>query len=188
MDIGDNAITRPDVIRKQVEARQAELQAQSDGDDGEIAHARRKVSEVDQGRAFYQRQAARDKITEAEFDQRMSETEEARVYWQEELTRLQELRDDNEKIQSGLDYTTELMLTLQEVLPEIDQTLEELKEMSEDKRDWVLKKRREILRALCNRVDVYADGRVVIEGLLDGSEAAQFDLGTHWRRGRWSGR
>jgi site-specific DNA recombinase len=182
--IVDNAITRPDVIRKQVEARQAELRAQSDGVDGEIAHARRKVSEVDQERAFYQRQAARDKITETEFDQRMSETEEARVYWQEELTRLQELRDNTEKIQSGLDYTTELMLTLQEVLPEIDQTLEELKEMSEDKRDWVLKKRREILRALCNRVDVYADGRVVIEGLLDGSEAAQFDLGTRWRARR----
>jgi DNA invertase Pin-like site-specific DNA recombinase len=180
----DNAITRPDVIRQQVEARQAELQAQSDSVDGEIAHARRKVSEVDQERAFYQRQAARGKITEVEFDQRMKETEEARVYWQEELTRLQELRDNTEKIQSGLDYTTELMLTLQEVLPEIDQTLEELKEMSEDKRDWVLKKRREILRALCNKVDVYADGRVVIEGLLDGSEAAQFDLGTRWRARR----
>jgi hypothetical protein len=90
------------------------------------------------------------------------------------------LRVSRRSLKTRLDYTTELMLTLQEVLPEIDQTLEELKEMSEDKRVWVLKKRREILRALCNRVDVYADGRVVIKGLLDGSEAAQFDLGTRW--------
>jgi hypothetical protein len=30
--------------------------------------------------------------------------------------------------------------------------------------------------AMVDRVLVYADGRVVIEGMLDGSEAAQFDL------------
>jgi hypothetical protein len=40
----------------------------------------------------------------------------------------------------------------------------------------VLKIRREIIRALVDKVVVYASGEVKIYGLLDGSEAAQFDL------------
>ena len=66
-------------------------------------------------------------MTEAEFDIRMDETEESWQYWQSELVRLQELRDNRAKIEAGLDYVTELMSTLQEVLPTIDQTPEELK-------------------------------------------------------------
>jgi hypothetical protein len=64
----DNGIKRPDLIREQVQARQAELQAQGDGVDSEIAHARRGLTEVDHERAFCLRQAGRGKITEAEFD------------------------------------------------------------------------------------------------------------------------
>jgi hypothetical protein len=176
--IVDYGIKRPDLIREQVQERQAELQAQGDTVDGDIAHARRRLAEVDNERAFYQRQAARDKMTEAEFDARMEETEEARQYWQSEIERLRELRDNAAKVQAGLDYAAELLTTLQEVLPGIDHTPKELKALPKDEREEVLRARQTILRGLCDVVRVYADGRVEIEGVLDRSEAAQFELGS----------
>ena len=91
--IVDYGIKRPDLIREQVQARQAELQAQRESADGEITHARRRLAKIDQERTFYQRQAARGKITEMEFDARMDETEDACKYWQSELACLRELRD-----------------------------------------------------------------------------------------------
>ncbi len=174
----DHGIKRPELIREQVLNRQAELQAQGDNVDSEIEHARRKLVEVDNERAFYQRQTARGKMTEAEFDQRMEETEDTRTYWQSELWRLQELRDDTEKVQVGLDYATELLTKLQTTLPEIDIPPKELKKLPEDKRNEILRRRQEIIRALVDCVIVYADKRVKIVGLLDGSEAAQFEYGT----------
>jgi archaellum component FlaC len=100
--------------------------------------------EVDQERAGYQRQQARDKITEEEFDARMDETENDKKYWQDELDRLTELKDDAEKIQSGLDYVTELMTTLQERLTEIDIPLDELKALPQEGQNEILEKRRKL--------------------------------------------
>jgi hypothetical protein len=68
------------------------------------------------------------------------------------------------------------MTTLQERSPTIDQRPEELRAMPKERRNEVMKKRREIIRALCDKVVVYADKRVRIEGVLDGTEAAQFEL------------
>jgi hypothetical protein len=45
----------------------------------------------------------------------MEETKEARRYWESELKRLQELRDNAEKVQVGLDYATEDRLIAQGV-------------------------------------------------------------------------
>jgi DNA invertase Pin-like site-specific DNA recombinase len=174
--IVDFAIKRPDLVRKQVRARQAELQAQGDSVHGEMAHARNKLAEVDQQRAFYQRQAARGKMTEQEFDTRMAETGEARRYWESELARLRELRDDAERVRAGLDYATELLAGLQDRLEEIDIPPKDLKALPKEQQRAILKERQVIVRALCDRVLVYASRRIVIEGLLDGSEAAQFEL------------
>ena len=174
--IVDYGIKRPDLIREEVLAHQVKLQAQGDSVDGDIAHARRRLTGVDNERAFYQRQAARGKMTEAEFDQRMGETKETRQYWEDELARLRELRDNAVKVQVGLDYATELLTTLQEVLPGIDQTPQELKALPKDEREEILTARQTIIRALCDKIWVYANGQVIIEGLLDGSEAAQFEL------------
>ena len=170
----DNGIKRPDNIRKQVLARQEELQRQGENVDGDIAHARQRLVEVDQERAFYQRQAARGKITEQEFDVRMEETKDVQLYWQGELDRLKELRDDAVKVKAGLDFATNLLNTLQEMLPEIDISPDDLKALPEEKRNKILERRRKIIRALVEKVQVWADGRVKIHGLLDGSEAAQF--------------
>jgi chromosome segregation ATPase len=166
----------PNLIQEQVQARQAELQAQGDSVDGDIAHARRRLAEIDQERANYQRQQARGKMTEAEFDARMDETEDSHQYWESELTRLEELRDNTARVQAGLDYATRLLTALQDTLSEIDLPPEELRALPEGRRNEILKRRREFVRALCDKAAVYADGRVVIEGVLDGSEAAQFDL------------
>jgi site-specific DNA recombinase len=174
----DYGVKRPELIREQVMARQAELQAQGDSVDGDVAHARRRLVEVDSERAFYQRQAARDRMTEGEFDARMEETEETRRYGQSELARLQELRDNRDKVQAGLDYATKLLTTIQRELPRIDIPYSELKKLPEKEREEILRMRKEIVRALIDKVVVYADGRVKIHGLLDGSEAAQFDLDT----------
>jgi len=174
--IVDYGITRPDIIREQFLARQAELQAQGDSVIGEIAHAGQRLTEIDKERAFYQRQAARGKISEQEFDLRMEETDEARQYWQAELTRLRELRDDAERVQARLDYVTQLQTAMQSRLAEIDIAPDELKMLPKDRQTAILEERRDIVRVMADRVLVYSDGRVVIEGMLDGSEAAQFDL------------
>ena len=39
-----------------------------------------------------------------------------------------------------------------------------------------MKHRRKIVRAIVNKVEMWADGLVKVHGLLDGSEAAQFRL------------
>lgn len=180
--IVDNGIKQPEAIAMQVLARQEELRSQGEDVNGDIAHARRKLAEVDQERAFYQRQAARAKITEQEFDLRMEETDEARRYWQDEVDRLKELRDDAAKVQSGLDYVTELLTSLQAKLPGIDQPPDELKNMTEEERNEILKMRRKIVRALVRKVVIWSDKRVEIFGLIDGSESAQFELGGPWLR------
>ena len=186
--IVDSGIKRPDLMHQQVLLRQAELRAQGESADGDIAHARRRLAEVNEERVFYQRQAARGKITETEFDARMAETEQARQYSQTELERLSELRDNAIKVQAGLDYATEVLTKLRANLAAIEQTPDELKKLSKDERIKVLKARQKIVRVLCDRVYAYSDGRVRIEGVLDGSEAAQCELsspktGSGW----WSG-
>jgi site-specific DNA recombinase len=172
----DYGIKRPDLIREQVEARQAELREQGSDMDSEIARARRKLDQLDQQRAFYQRQAARGKMTEAEFDARMDETGEEQRYWQNEIAGMLELRDDVQRVDAGLDYATKLLAEFQERLTDINHTVDELKALPKEERNVVLKARRDIIRALCDKVYVDSEKHVRIEGVLDGSEAAQFNL------------
>ncbi len=183
----DRGIHHPELICEQVAARQAELRAQGDHVDGDISHARRRLAEVDQERAFYQRQAGRGKITEIEFDLRMEETEDALHHWQEEIERLHELRDSEAKVEAALAYATELLTGLQSQVPDIDQTPQELKSMSLEARTEVLRARQKVVRALCQKVYVWANGHVEIQGMLDGSEAGQFDLRTPRDAQRYAG-
>ena len=81
-------------------------------------------------------------------------------------------------MQNGLDYVNELLTTLQAKLPMIDIPANELKALPDEERITILKMRQEIVRALVDKVVVYANGTVEICGLLDGGEAAQFELGS----------
>lgn len=94
---------------------------------------------MDQERAFYQRQAARGKITEQGSDARMEETKDVQLHWQGELDRLKELRDDAVKVQSGLEYVTELLISLQAELPEIDIPPDELKTLPKEEQIDILR-------------------------------------------------
>ena len=173
--IVDYAIKQPEMIKEQVIARQEELQAQGESIDGDVAHARGQLAKVERERAFYQRQAARGKMTEIEFDARMGETEEARTYWLTEIERLKELRDDAGKVEAGLTYASKFLRSLQERLAAVDLSPQELRALSREHRQGILEIRRDMIRALCDTVYIYADGHVRIDGALDGTEAAQFD-------------
>jgi chromosome segregation ATPase len=172
-------IKHPEAIEERVLAHQAELRSEGDSVDGEIARVKQELAKIDQARGFYQRQAAFGRITEQEFDERMDETDELRQEKQSKLDRLLELRDDVAQVHAGLDYATEFLSKLEQRLPEIGQSWEELKVMSEEERAAILKARQEIIRSLVETAYVYADGRVRIEGVLDGSETAQFECRTH---------
>jgi len=129
---------------------------------------------------FGQDKAARGKISEAEFDDRVEETEEAQKHWREEPDRLTELRDNTAKVQSGLDYATQFLTSRQAQLPDIDQTPDELKAMPEDERNAILKTRQKIIRALCDKVEIWSDGWIKLYGVLDGTEVGEFGLGRSW--------
>jgi hypothetical protein len=172
----DKGIKRPDLIIEQVQARQRQLIEQGDSLDGDIGRARAKVVQINQERAFYQRQAARLKITEHEFDSHMDDTQEALDYWQGEIERLQELRDNAAKVRVGIDYTVRLLQSFEDRLGEIDLPPSELEKLPKEQQDTILGERQKIVRALCDKITIYANGRIVIDGLLDGSEHQQFEL------------
>jgi hypothetical protein len=172
----DNGIKRPDLIIEQVTARQQELIEQGESVDSDINRVRAKMAEIDQERAFYQRQAARGTITEKEFDIRMAETLEAWHSWKAEAERLQELRDNAAKVRGGIDYTIELLKTFARTLADVDVPPVEFDKLPQAQQEAILKARQKIVRALCDKITVYSTGRIVIDGLLDGSALSHFEL------------
>ena len=176
-------IKNPDVITAYILDRQTELQTQGESVDGDIAHAHQKLLQVDNERAFYQKQAGRGKMTEQEFDVRMEETKDVRQYWQSELESLKELRDNQDKVQTGVDYINKLMENIQTRLSAADVPPDELRKLSNEKQVEILKIRQNIIRALVDRAVVWSDRQVKLFGVIDGSEGAQFDLSHPWRRG-----
>ena len=76
----------------------------------------------------------------------------------------------------GQHNATELLTSLQARLPEIDQTPEELAALPKEQQELILRERQSIIRALCDKVIIWSDRRVKLVGVIDGSEAAQFDL------------
>jgi DNA invertase Pin-like site-specific DNA recombinase len=175
----DRGIKHPELIQEQVRNRQTALREQGDNLDGEIAHKRQRLVEIDQERASYQRQNARGKMTDKEFDARIQETDDAKADIQEQLAQLVQLRDDSAKVDDGLRYLVELMTNIREELPMIDIPRKELRALPKEQQEVILRKRQRIVRALCDKVTIKANGHVEIDGLLDGSEAAEFELPIH---------
>jgi hypothetical protein len=106
----------------------------------------------------------------------MKDTEESWKYWESELVRLKELRDNQEKARIGIDYVNRLMANAETILPMADIPPDELRRLPKDQCNDILAMRREIVVALVDKVEVWASGLVHIYGVLDGSEAARFDL------------
>ena len=93
---------------------------------------------------------------------------------------MRELWDNADKIRTGPDYVNGLLATLQETLMDIDQNPKELRKLPREQRTEILKARQRMIRALADKVTVFASGHVKIEGVLDGSEAAEFRLDNPW--------
>ena len=175
----ENAIKKPEIITRQVAAKQARLQTENDNFDGEIAKAHREIQNIDAERAFLTRQGRKGLITEEEFEQQMNETMEAQNYWDGEIERLTELRDNSSKVKAGLDYAYALLGEYRAKLVEINQSQEKLDSMPFEKRETILQRRQKIIRALCEKVYIFSDGRIEIEGVINGDskdEVLQIDL------------
>jgi hypothetical protein len=170
----DQGIKNPEYTQEQILKRQTELQEQGETLDGQIARLRILLNEIADERSAYQRMLARNRITEEEFDNRMDETKDAVEFSQSELAQLVELRDDQQKVDAGIRYTQELFRAINEDLREIDLPLEEFEPLSSDQKHYVIEMRQKVIRALVDKVIIYSDDRVVLEGVLDGTEICQF--------------
>lgn len=183
----DNVIEHPELIREQVLARRAVLQRQGDNYDGEIAQAKRKLTETEAGRERLMTQLRKGVITEADFEKSMLGANDEQNYWQEKIADLESMRDDAAKIQSDLEFAYHVLETYQEQLPELDKTPEEFKALDREQRLSILYRRKRIIKSLCEKVTVWGDGRVLIDGLIDSNKA---DLGEslpgETGGGRWS--
>lgn len=175
-EIVDQGLKRPEIIKEQIGTKVLELQAEGEEVDNQIMKAQKRLEEIDQERAFYQKQAAREKITESEFDRRMDETEEQIKYWEDELERLKTLKYDRGKVRDSLDYAEVLFKKLCDRLDRLDCDRDTLLSLPIEEREAILIDRRDIIRALVDRITVNSERKVVIEGVLDGSEGSQFEL------------
>ena len=81
-------------------------------------------------------------------------------------------------------YITRFLTSLHAELLGIDQTTDELKTLSEDRHNHILKTRQRIIRALCEKVCIWSNGQVKLYGLLDGSEASEKSWSFHGRTER----
>lgn len=174
--IVDEVVLNPENIREQILIRQSELQTQGDRIDSDIAKIRLRLEDLFEERAMYQRMFARKKIIEQEFDIRMDETFERSEFLKNEMARLEELRDNQGKVNATLEYADILLSTIREKLQLIDQSPEELQQLPDEDRRWVMEQRQIIARALVDRAIIYANGKLVLEGVLGGPGQQQLEL------------
>jgi chromosome segregation ATPase len=163
----DEAIMHPELIREQVMNRRQELQAQGDGYDSEISRAKRELSDIEAGRDRLMNQLAKGVITENDFERVMVERNREKAFWQEECSRLGSLRNDAQKLESDLEHAYRILAAYGEKLEWLDISKGELKKRSPDERIEILTERKRIVQSLCERITVYGDGRIDIDGLID---------------------
>jgi DNA repair exonuclease SbcCD ATPase subunit len=164
------------LVREFIDERRAALQAEVTNAERDIERIHKQLERIEQERLAHCRQNARGVVTEAEFDQLMNETEKLRRNLTQELRRLETLRDGNTQVEEWQEYMADLFAQVREELDTIDCDRKTLYGLPKNEHIRILKRRREIIRALVDRVVVHANGRVEIIGALDGSEAAQFEL------------
>ncbi len=174
--VADVIVANPELIMQQVHARQVNLQQEGDSLDGEISRMKARLSQIEQEKLAYTRQQARGQITEEMFDTLIAESNQAIVTIQTDLQDAIELRDNSRKVQNAMSYAQELLSNIQAKMPEIDFTPEQFKTFSEEKQEWILTERKKIIEAVCEKVIIFANGRIEIEGLIDGDEVSSFEL------------
>jgi DNA invertase Pin-like site-specific DNA recombinase len=173
--VTNKMVTHPELIIVQVHNRQTELRAQGDNLDSEIAQKRRQIAAVDQDKMTYTRQLSREKITEAVYDALIAEADETEVDLREQLNYLLVLRDDQKKVHNTIAYAEDMLANIRQRLPEINQAPEELASLTADTQRVIMLERQTIIRSLVDKVIVYTDGHITIEGLI---EVSEFDIAT----------
>lgn len=163
----DNAIEHPELIKEQVLTRRATLQQQGDSYDSEIAQAKRKLAEIEAGRDRLMTQLRKGIITESDFEKSMLGANDEQAYWLEKIAQLETMRDDAAKVQSDLEFAYHVLETYQEQLPELDKPPEEMNALSYDQQLSIFHRRKRIIQSLCEKVTVWGNGRVLIDGLID---------------------
>lgn len=178
----DEVIKNPELIREQVMNRRQELQNEGDSYDGQIAQAERKLKEIEDGRSRLMRHLAKGIINDDDFERIMVERNNEQQFWTEEINRLRTLRDDVQKIESDLEYAYQVLSVIEGGLGKWDMPPGELKSLPSERRIEILSERKRIIRSLCERVTVYADGRIVIDGLIEIGEDCVTDCAIHESR------
>lgn len=163
----DNAIKNPDLIREQVEQRRKVLQAQGSDVTGDIAQKRRDLEELDRGRQRILDMAHKGLITQEEAEAVIQRNNLDRAILQEELSRLEQLRDEAGLVLDELNLTYQIMRKYETKVTEYDISQQELQQLDEAGQRHILEGRKEIIQALCERIDIYPDGRIEIHGLVE---------------------
>jgi hypothetical protein len=166
----DNGITNPDRIIEQVKNRQAQLQAEGDNLDGQIAKKQAQVEVIDQDRMTYTRQLSRSKIKEDVYDSLMAECDQSEQVLRSDLEELLTLRDNARAVRAGIDYTKRLLADIEQRLPEIDLRPDELDKLPQEQQRAILEERQTVIRALCDKIYVSADYSIKIDGLIEVGE------------------
>lgn len=174
--IADVIIAQPSLIMQQVRSRQITLQQQGDDLDSDISRMQAGLAKIEREKMAYTRQLGREQITEEMYDALIAESNEAQATIQEDLQAAIELRDNSRKVQNAIIYAQQLLANIQAKMPEIDFTQEVFKTFAKDRQDWILTERKKIIEAVCEKIYIFANGRIEIEGLIDGDEVSSFDL------------
>lgn len=173
--VASRIVAHPELIIEQVHNRQQELKNQGDNLDSEIAQKRRQLAAIEQDKMTYTRQLSREMISESVYDALIAEAKETEADYREQLDHLIALRDDAKKVSTAITYAERLLSNIRQRLPEINQTPEELTALPEDRQRAIMLERQSIIRSLCDKVIVYADGNITIKGLI---EVSNFDAVT----------
>lgn len=166
----DNGITNPDRIIEQVKNRQAQLQAEGNNLDGQIAQKQAQVEVIDHDRMTYARQLARGKMKEDVYDSLIAECDQSEQVLKSDLEELLTLRDNARAVEAGIDYTRRLLADIERRLPEIDLPPAELDRLPQDQQRAILEERQTVIQALCDKIYVSSDLSIKIDGLIEVGE------------------
>lgn len=155
----------PEKIIEQTIARAEALQAEGDDLNGRIGQYRKRLTELDTEELAYNRQLARQKLTEEKYDILIDEIESARGQVATELRELVTLRDETDKVQSTLEHARLMLAEFGQRIEEIDIPEDELSQLPAKTRREVLKRRQQVVRALIDRVEFYPD-RLELTGAI----------------------
>jgi site-specific DNA recombinase len=175
--IVDEIIRKPDLAIDQIKIKIRNLKRESQGASGEIQTVEKRLAELSNVRAFYQRKTAIGLMTETEFDARMTETTIEIEQLQSKLARLISLRHDAEQVQRSLDYIYVLFEKMSSRAKTVDIPAESLALLAKDERNIIFQEWRILFRTLINRGVISRDRSIKLYCVVDGSEALMYELG-----------